>query len=75
MIDILAFCILIIVVGYQGVFIFLQKRAYDKKETELLNRIMARDFENYVQGEVAQTRNPLTPEEIYAMQQERGIPV
>ena len=71
-----AVVILIIVVGYQGVFIFLQKKDFSRREQDLLNRVMSRNYETYVQGEkLMEPPRPLTPEEIYEMEQERGIPI
>ena len=71
-----AVVILILVVGYQGVFILLQKRDFSRREQDLLNRVMSRNYETYVQGEkLMEPPRPLTPEEIYEMEQERGIPV
>jgi uncharacterized membrane protein len=63
--------------------LFLAWMIYDERahsariESELLDRLMAREYSTYIQGEVAkeQVKKPLTPEEIYDMQQERGIPV
>ena len=50
---------------------------FDAKERDLLNRVMARNFETFVQSEVVlnQENRPLTAEEIYEQQIERGIPV
>ena len=49
---------------------------FDQKEKDLLNRIMSRNYETFVQGEIVQQpQKPLTPEEIYEQQLERGIPV
>jgi len=67
---------LLVVIAFQGVFIYLQKRIYDATEKDLLNRLMARNYETFVQAE--ELRKPargLTPEEIAAIQEERGIPV
>jgi len=76
MTDLIAVIILLVVVGYQGVFIFMQKRDFSRREQDLLNRIMSRSYETYVQGEaMLQPKPPLTPEEIYEMERERGIPV
>jgi len=74
--EIVAIVSLLVVIVFQGVFIYLQKRVYDENAKELLNRLMARNYETFMQGE--ELRKPareLTPEEIYVMQQERGIPV
>jgi hypothetical protein len=48
---------------------------WDAKEKDLLNRILARNYETYVQAEVLQKPTPLTDEEIYEQQRERGIPI
>ncbi len=54
----------------------LQRRDNAKVQTDLLNRIMSRNYETYVQAEIAQhEKKPLTMEELYEIQQERGIPV
>jgi len=66
---------LIAVIAYQGIFIYLQKQDYNKREKELLNRLMSRNFDTFVQGEVIMNPPPKTPEEIYEQQRERGIPV
>jgi hypothetical protein len=67
---------LIIVIIFLLLFIYLQNKQFSEKQSELLNRVMARDYETYVQAEVLRKpERPLTPEEIAAMQEERGIPV
>lgn len=50
---------------------------FDAKERDLLNRVMTRNYETFVQAEVVrnQENSPLTAEEIYEQQIERGIPV
>ena len=74
--NLIAVIILLLVVVYQGVFIFMQKRDFGRREQDLLNRIMSRSYETYVQSEAMfQPKPPLTPEEIYEMERERGIPV
>ena len=64
---------LLLVIGYQGYLIFSLTEKWDAKEKDLLNRILARNYETYVQAEVLQ-KPPLTDEEIYE-QRERGIPI
>ena len=73
--ELIAIVVLLIVISYQGAFIFMQKKDFAKREQDMLNRLMSRNFETYIQGEVAQNPRPLTPEEIYEMNEERGIPV
>jgi predicted Holliday junction resolvase-like endonuclease len=73
----------IIVIGLLGIiviqmwFIKTLSENFDIKEKDLLNRVMARNFETFVQSEVVlnQENRPLTAEEIYEQQIERGIPV
>lgn len=49
----------------------------ERRERDLLDRIMARDYSTYIQAEVvrADAKKVLTPEEIYEQQVERGIPI
>uniref|UniRef100_A0A6M3JUL3 Uncharacterized protein n=1 Tax=viral metagenome TaxID=1070528 RepID=A0A6M3JUL3_9ZZZZ len=76
MTDLIPIGILLLVVVYQGVFIFMQKKDFSRREQDLLNRIMSRNYETYVQGEkMMEPPRPLTPEEIYEMERERGIPI
>jgi len=71
--EIAVFVVLFIVIVFQGAFIYLQKTVYDAQEKDLLNRIMAKNYETYVQAqELMKPKRELTPEEIYQMQQERG---
>lgn len=46
-------------------------------EQQLIDRIMTRNYAEYIQGEVAkeQVKKEPTLEEIAAMQEERGIPI
>jgi len=71
----LVICGLLLVIGFQGFFIVFLVKQWDNKEKDLLNRILARNYETYVQAEVLQKEKPLTDEEIYEQQIERGIPV
>ena len=67
---------LLAVIVFQGVFIYLQKQIHDETVKDLLNRLMARNYETFVQSEeLRKTPRPLTPEELEAIQAERGIPV
>lgn len=56
-----------------------REKAFLDKEKELLNRIMARNYETFVQGEVAmkpqEQERILTPEEYLAKYGEEGLPV
>jgi hypothetical protein len=75
MIEIIAIIGLLLVVGLQSYLIIMILNRSDKRESDLLNRIMTRNYETYVQAEVLKEPKPLTPEEIYEQQIERGIPV
>jgi predicted Holliday junction resolvase-like endonuclease len=67
---------LLLVIAAQCYLIYDLTEKWDAKEKDLLNRLMARNFETFVQGEVLKEQpRPLTPEEIYEQQIERGIPV
>jgi hypothetical protein len=58
-------------------FIRDQKLHFAEVEKDLLNRILARNYETFVQGDVvrAEVKKSLTDEEIMELQAERGIPV
>jgi HAMP domain-containing protein len=75
--EIVVIIMLLAVVALQAFIVWKLIEQHNKKESELLNRVMAKDYAQYVQAEVVreQVKKPLTDEEIYAMQQERGIPV
>lgn len=68
---------LLLVIVTLIVNIVLQRRDNAKVQEELLNRIMSRNYETYVQAEIAkhEEKKPLTMDELYEIQQERGIPV
>lgn len=74
---------IVTVIVLLGVIIYQGWQNYDQRKTSeaiinnLLDRIMATDYAQYVQGEIAkeQVKKPMTPEEIYETQRERGIPV
>lgn len=67
---------LLLVIAAQCYLIHDLTEKWDVKEKDLLNRVMSRNYETFVQGEVIQQPpKTLTPEEIYEKQLERGIPV
>lgn len=67
---------LLLVIAAQCYLIHDLTEKWDVKEKDLLNRVMSRNYETFVQGEVIQQPpKPLTPEEIYEQQIERGIPI
>lgn len=65
------------IIAYQGYVLHIQRKQFDILEQKLLDRIMCRDFAQFVQGEIAhkQVDRELTAEEIAEMHRERGIPV
>jgi hypothetical protein len=68
--------VLILIILFQSWANIDQRKAFESREKVLIDRIMARTYAEYVQGQVVQTPpRPLTPEEIAAMHEERGIPV
>ena len=67
---------LLLVIAAQCYLIHDLTEKWDAKEKDLLNRVMSRNYETFVQGEVIQQPpKSLTPEEIYEQQLERGIPI
>ena len=75
--ELITIIVLLAVIVVQVIYIVLQRQDNMKVQEDLLNRIMARNYETYVQAEIAkrEDKKHLTAEEIYAMQEERGIPV
>jgi hypothetical protein len=67
----------LIVIGYQGWLIKKMTEQFDTERKDLLNRVMSRNYETFVQGDVvrAEVKKSLTDEEIMELQTERGIPV
>jgi len=45
--------VLAAMVLYQGIFIWLQRQTHNEERRDLINRLMARDYPQYVQGEAA----------------------
>lgn len=68
---------LIGVVIYQGYFIKKLSDKHDLERKDLMNRIMTRNYQEFVQGDVAyrQAEKVFTAEEIAALREEQGIPV
>jgi hypothetical protein len=72
----LAIICLLVVIYLEAYLLIKFSNKWDAKEKDLLNRIMTRNYETFIQGEVIQQPpRPMTPEEIYEQQLERGIPV
>jgi hypothetical protein len=74
--ELIAIIALLGVIGFQGYFIYKMRQDQVEREKDLLNRIMSRNYETFVQGDVVRKEaRPLTPEEIYERELERGVPV
>ena len=72
----LAIICLLVVIYLEAYLLIKFSNKWDAKEKDLLNRIMTRNYETFIQGEVIQQPpRPLTPEEIYEQQLERGVPI
>lgn len=70
----IAIVALIVVIISLLLFISLQNKQYSEKESKLLDRIMAKDYATYVNGEIVREAAK-RPDQIYEEQQERGIPI
>ena len=70
----IAIVALIIVIIFLLLFIYLQNKQSSEKESKLTDRIMARNYEVYVNGEIVQEAAK-RPDQIYEDQQEKGIPI
>ena len=68
----IAVIVLIVVIIYQGVIHQLDKREAVRRESELLNRIMARDYAQYAQAKITEKFYDKEPEN---EEREYGIPV
>ena len=61
MINLTAFIIMGLVVVYQGIVNYLERKNHDKKELELINRLMSRDYTDYVNNRVYMKNANSTP--------------
>lgn len=75
MVEIIAIVALFMIIMVQFLMMYLIIDFFQKKEKDLLNRIMSGNYQTYVQAEVLKEERPLTDEEIYEQQLERGIPI
>ncbi len=66
--DLIAILALVSVIFYQGYQIYDQRKQYELRISNLLDRIMARDYPMYVQGEAIKEQKPVQYEE-------QGIPI
>ena len=51
--ELAAIIVLAAMVLYQGIFIWLQRQTHNEEMRDLINRLMAKDYPQYVQGEAA----------------------
>ena len=65
---------LIVVIIFLLLFIYLQNKQSSEKESNLLDRIMTKDYATYVNGEVVREAAK-RPDQIYEEQKEKGIPI
>ncbi len=72
MTDGICIAILIGVIIYQGLFIFQMKKENEGREKDMMDRIMTRNYETFVQAEtVRESAN--NPQPVF--EEERGIPI
>ncbi len=69
--EIIALGTLILVIFFQGYQLYDQKKSYEKRISDLLDRVMSKDYPQYIQAEVAREQSKLPPEPY----EERGIPI
>jgi hypothetical protein len=71
--------VLLAVMVFLGVMQWRQQSYHFKVQKNLMDRVMSRNFETYVQGQVTQEPPPISEEEklerLIKTQEEKGIPV
>jgi len=76
---IVVFLVLTLIIFHQRYEMVKTAERTDAREKDLLDRIMARNYETYVNAQVvkdeAKERRPMTAEEIYEAQQGMGVPL
>ena len=65
---------LFVIIIFLLLFIYLQNKQSSEKESKLIDRIMARDYPTFVNSEVVREA-ARQPDQIYADQEEKGIPI
>ncbi len=68
--EIIAFSVLILVIVYQGFQIYDQRKHLEARISNLLDRIMAKSYAEFVQGEVVKEQN-----KVPVQYEEQGIPI
>lgn len=71
MVDLIPVLIFFAVIIYQGWLAYDQRKSYEARISNLLDRVMSKDYPMYVQAEVAKKQVELPPEPY----EERGIPI
>jgi lipopolysaccharide biosynthesis regulator YciM len=72
----LVISILIGIICYLGWFNIHLENMHEKREQDLINRIMSRDYSTFVNAEIVKEQNKvLSPREIFSNQEEQGIPI
>jgi len=72
--SLVAIVALLVVIIFLLLFIYLQNKQSSEKESNLLDRIMTKDYATYVNGEIVREAAK-RPDQIYEDQQEKGIPI
>jgi len=72
--EVLAIVVLVGIILYQGWQNWAQRRFYEAKTNGLLDRLMARNYETFIQGEMTR-RGPVPWQYGQPPDEERGIPV
>jgi hypothetical protein len=68
--EIIAILTLILVIFYQGFQLYDQRRQYEIRISNLLDRLMAKDYPQFIQSEVAREQN-----KVPVQYEEQGIPI
>jgi FtsH-binding integral membrane protein len=63
---------LLLVIVFMGWLVFHVQKVHELREKDLLDRIMAKDYNTFVNAEVVR-ETAKRPDQIYEDQQERGI--
>lgn len=70
MVEIISTFVLVGVILYQGWLNYVQRKEFRDERNDLLNRLMAREYGTFIQGEIAKKQVDI-PEPY----EERGIPI
>lgn len=73
--DWIAISVLVAVIFYQGWQNWHIQKIHEGREKDLMNRIMSRNYETFVNAEIVKDQNAKRPDEIFEEQEEQGIAV